>query len=132
MIRYYISDLIGNGSDEDSFRSLAGEYSLHVSGNVPVSLSTGMPTQDWMLVTVYDLDQSALVSVVGVDPLPTCPLETLMTDMTAADMAMIDTAMAAHNIVKPHMALALTYGDALAVIGEIKHTAVTTPPSLEM
>ena len=114
MIRHYLSKITGDGSDEDSFRAIAMDYGLKVYGSIPVNLRTGMPTQDWVLVTVFGEDQSVLESVAGINPLPDVPTDSLLAEMSEENLVMMHAAMAAHNLNPAMTNLAVTYSDVLA------------------
>lgn len=112
--RFYMADIIGDGTDDNSFRPVVADNSLSWSCSIPCDLSTGIPTQAWALVSVTDDDQSGLLSVAGVYPLPDYSVDALISTMSTADLAQADAALAAYGIATSLVQLGATYGAALA------------------
>ena len=75
MKRYYICDIIGDGTQENSYRpSIALEnvnWTAIMPANNPV---TGAPVKQWALVIVGAQDHSSFETKPGIDALPVQPL----------------------------------------------------------
>lgn len=123
MKRYYISSIRGDGSEEDNFRPTVADYIGNWAGSIPCNPKTGMPTQAWVLVAVFDEDQAILLGVAGVDLLPDYPLDGLISAMDTADSLMVYQGLAAHGINTAIVNLCPLYSDLLARLQQANTTA---------
>lgn len=73
--RFYMADIIGDGTDEDQFRPAVDAHAVNWAGSFPVNLENGHPLKSWTLVTVEAINHSPLLVDVRLDPLPDFPLD---------------------------------------------------------
>lgn len=132
MKRYYVSDTTGVGTDEDEYRPLLAKYSNDWAGPIPSNPVTGHPTQDWVLVACTGVDQSALVGVDGIDPLPDNATSTLLADMSPDAIALIDTALTARGISTSVRGICVTYADLLARLQFVNFSSTGPTPVLSL
>lgn len=74
--RYYLADIIGDGSDEGGdFRAAVAEYPVKWSAPFPVNDTTGQPLRTWTLAIVEADDHAPLLADPRFDALPDYPLD---------------------------------------------------------
>jgi len=72
--RYYLCDVIGDGTFENPYRSAAAAYGLSYVSDIPVD-TMGHPTSPWTLTLVNALNHAALLSDSRISALPDFPLD---------------------------------------------------------
>lgn len=107
MKRYYISDVIGDGSEDNPYRAAAEVPGVNVTALIPTHPEGhpdyGKPSSPWCLCLVAADDHVRIRKLPGVDPLPDVTLDTRW---GAADREKQDAAMAAlsrRGIAQPSM-----------------------------
>lgn len=79
--RYYICDIIGDGSDvpptptTGHFRPIIADLGVSWVGTIPSDPATGRPLYSWALVMVNTENHARVIEVSGVDALPDFPLD---------------------------------------------------------
>jgi|SRR5687768_844253 len=79
--RYYICDIIGDGSDgmmtptTGPFRPAIADLGVAWVGTIPSDPSTGRPLFNWTLVLVNTENHARLMGINGIDSLPDFPLD---------------------------------------------------------
>ncbi len=90
--RYYLCDIIGDGSEDEPYRPKVADYGVKWSGGIEVG-PDGKPLHSDILVIVSTNNHSVLRGVPGIDPLP--------------DFALDGKMSAINNVVKKQMINAL-------------------------
>ena len=74
--RYYLADIIGDGTDEGGdFRPAVADYPVKWAGPFPINDQTGHPLKNWTLVTVEADNHAPLLQDSRLDALPDWPLD---------------------------------------------------------
>lgn len=73
--RYYISPIVGDGTEENSFRPKVADYPVKWVGIIPSDPVTGLPLFAWTLVLVEAQNHGQLISDGAIDPMPEFPLD---------------------------------------------------------
>lgn len=72
--RYYISPIIGDGSENNPYRPKVADHGVAWSGAIP-SGPDGKPTSSWALVIVAAKNHAAIIADKDIDDLPEFPLD---------------------------------------------------------
>lgn len=75
MKRYYLSDIIGDGTEENPFRPAVADLGVAWSGSIPTDPDTGKPLKTWALVIVSAANHAALRADNRIAALPDFPLD---------------------------------------------------------
>lgn len=62
MKRYYLSPIIGSGSEADPYRPKVADFGVSWAGVIPSDPVTGQPLRPWCLVQVEAPDHAALLA----------------------------------------------------------------------
>lgn len=117
--RYYISPIIGTGSEEDPFRPKVADYGVSWAGSIPSNPNTGHPTSPWALVIVNAKNHAALLADGTIDALPDFPLDGKVSSVhTATKNAMINK-MQARGIDTSFIAGTDGYREVIRGVGKI-------------
>lgn len=73
--RYYISPIVGDGTEFNPFRPKVADYGVAWAGSIPSDPVTGRPTSAWALVVVNAKNHAALLADGAIDALPDFPLD---------------------------------------------------------
>lgn len=73
--RYYISPIIGDGSEFNPFRPKVADYGVSWAGSIPSDPNTGQPLSTWALVVVNAKNHAALLADDAINALPDFPLD---------------------------------------------------------
>lgn len=92
MKRYYLSPIIGDGSESDSFRPKIADYGVSWVGVIPSDPVTGRPLHEFALVLVEAVNHAAILADTTIDALPDFPLDGKVSAInTATKNRMIST-----------------------------------------
>ena len=78
MNRYYLSPIIGTGTEADPYRPKIADYGGAWAGVIP-SDAAGHPVKPWCLVLVEAAGHARLLADTDLDPLPALPLDMPLT-----------------------------------------------------
>ncbi len=113
--RWYISPIIGTGTDDDPYRAkvanvagIAG-YVAHIPTD-----SAGVPVSDWALVLVSAADHSLITSDPDVDVLPNRALDTVPTN---SERTLVRAVLARRSVHRQTIDTALTFREFLRALG---------------
>ena len=88
--RYYISPIIGDGSEFNPYRPKIADHNVPWVGNIPSDPVNGAPLFAWSLVLVNPPTHAALLTDSTLDALPEFPLDGKVSSIqTATKNAMI-------------------------------------------
>lgn len=73
--RYYISKIVGDGTEGNAFRAKVEDYGVQYSAEIQSDPVTGLPLKDWCLCVVAAKDHSQLRKDADIDPLPDFPMD---------------------------------------------------------
>lgn len=86
--RYYLSTIIGDGTEENPYRSACAAHGVNFAGMVSSDPETGLPNLPWSLVIVSTASHAALLADPNIESLPDFPLDgktsAISTDVLAA------------------------------------------------
>lgn len=116
MKRYYLSPVIGSGSETDAYRPKIADYGVTWQGTIPTD-STGRPTFPWTLVLVDAADHAALVADAALTPLLDYPLGRTVAGLAPAEKARLRAALTARGVSTTVVANASSYADVILRIG---------------
>lgn len=97
MNRYYLSPIIGSGTEADPYRPKIADYGVDWAGVIK-SDASGHPAQPWCLVLVNTADHSKLLADADLDPLPDVGLSSAL---SARDKAAAGTAVSKRGVKAP-------------------------------
>lgn len=116
MKRYYICDIIGDGTEENSFRPSVADEGVSWVGPIPSDPVTGRPLSTWALVLVAAPEHGKLCNKPGIDPLPDFPLDGKVSAINTATKNAVD-AMLARRGIAASFGSADGYRDAVRAVG---------------
>lgn len=116
MKRYYVCDLVGDGSEENPFRPVIANFPVAWSGSIPTGVD-GRPVHKDCLVIVSTEDHAALRNAAGVVPLPDFPLDGKMSAIQNGTRNTMLSALVARGFDTTSIGNADGYRDALSEIG---------------
>lgn len=102
--RYYVSDIVGTGTDEDPYEPRAVRVArlagipiraVHEIATDPV---TGHPTRNWAFSRLAAQAHATLIAAAGVDALPDLTLDALLSSLTNAQLTVIRNRLEARGI----------------------------------
>lgn len=133
MKRYFIADIIGDGSDTDEYRAAVAVYPVNWSAEVPWNDAENRPTNVWTVAEVSGGDMSGFTGDPRIDPLPICELSTPVGQIDDAQMASMRASLQRRGI-GVSLDAAETFGAIIALLriraGEA--TVVPTKATLEL
>ena len=74
MKRYYLSPIIGDGTEFDPFRPKVADHGVAWVGSIPSDPNTGHPLFGWTLVLVDAVNHGKILADQTIDALPDFPL----------------------------------------------------------
>ena len=75
MKRYYLSPIVGVGTEADPYRPKIADYGVGWVGVIPSDPTTGKPLFSFALVLVEALNHAAILADTTIDALPDFPLD---------------------------------------------------------
>jgi len=90
--RYYLCDIIGDGSEYDSFRPAVADLGVSWVGSIPTG-EDGKPLNTWALVMVATQDHAAVRGTPGVDSLPDFPMDGRVSAINGTTKGLMKAAM---------------------------------------
>lgn len=97
MKRYYLTDILGDGTEDNPFRPAIAEVAQSWVGTIPTD-QDGRPTSTWALVLVAAKEHGPIKAAKGVDALPEFPLDGKVLAINAQARAALDNALAKRGI----------------------------------
>ena len=82
--RYYISKIVGDGSEYDSYRPKVADYNVAWVGSIESDPETGKPIHTECMVLVDAVDHGVLKRDVDIDEMPDFPLDGKVSAITTA------------------------------------------------
>ncbi len=95
--RYYVCDIIGNGTEENPYRPAVADYGVSWVGSIPTN-EQGHPVFAWSLVLVASKEHASLRGDNRIDPLPDFPLDGRMNAINQAASAALSAALLKRSI----------------------------------
>lgn len=133
MERYFLADIIGDGTEENEFRpSVANYYDLGWSAEQPADTQTGRPLNDWCLVKITQGDLTPLVQDPSVDALPNCPLATPINQIDPDQLAGMREALTRRKIGSAIIETAGDFGGVLAAIAVRANAGTLVPTAAQL
>jgi hypothetical protein len=87
MKRYYVCDIIGDGSQENAYRPSVALESVNWAAVMPANDPvTGAPVKPWSLVVVGAKNHAPLGAKPGIDPLPALELDAVLPELSRASL----------------------------------------------
>lgn len=115
--RYYLCDVIGDGTEDNPFRPAVADYGVNWSGSIPTG-EDGRPTTTWALVIVGAKDHAQLRKDARLDALPDFPLDGKVSAVNTASRNALTAAMSKRGVPTSGLQLADGYRDAIRQIGK--------------
>ena len=82
MKRYYLSPIIGSGTEVDPFRPKIADFGVSWSGVIASDPVTGAPARNWCLILVEAADHAALIADADLFDLPNINLNALVSSLS--------------------------------------------------
>lgn len=115
--RYYVSNIIGNGTDEDPFRPKVADYGVSWVGSIPTD-ANGIPVYADCLTVVNAEDHSALRKDAAIDAMPDFPLDGKVSAIQTSTKNAMMTALAVRGFDTSNLGNADGYRDVIQAIGQ--------------
>lgn len=124
--RYYLSPVIGTGSEEDSLRPLLNDL-MKPNGDKPFETwaaiygpidSTGQLLIRWSFVTVFSFNHNFLLHQDELGALPDLPLTTPLADFSRHQLSMLEEVLLQFDLDTSILTTATTYEDVIYFIGQ--------------
>lgn len=133
MKRYFIADIIGDGSDTDEYRAAVAVYPVNWAAEVPWNDAENRPLNNWTVAEVNGGDMSGFEGDSRIDPLPVCELDSSVSEINALQLEAMRAALQRRGI-GVSLDAAENFGSIIALLriraGEA--TVVPTKASLEL
>lgn len=98
MKRYFIADIIGDGSDTNEYRAAVAVYPVNWAAEVPWDDIENRPINNWTIAEVSGGDMSGFAGDTRIDPLPICELDTPVSQIDASQIASMRAALQRRGI----------------------------------
>lgn len=95
--RYYMCDIIGDGSEFNPFRPAVADHGVAWVGSIPTG-EDGRPVHSWALVLVATGNHAQLRGRADMDPLPDFALDGRADAIAAVERAAMKAAMRRRNL----------------------------------
>lgn len=119
MRRYYISTIIGDGSEFDSFRPKIADYGVSWVGIIPSDPTTGQPLFPWTLVLVEAINHAAILADKAIDALPDFSLDGKVSAINTGTKNNMISALQARGIDTAFIGRSDGYRDVIRGIGKV-------------
>lgn len=128
MKRYYLCDLIGDGSDDNPFRPAVADLGVSWAGSIvtddnPNSPTWGRPVYGDCLVIVNTDDHAKLRNVQGIDPMPDFPRDGKASGINVTARNAMNLALQRRGFSTLNLNGVDGYGDMLQAIGRQRDPA---------
>lgn len=117
MKRYYISTIIGDGSEFDPFRPKIADYGVSWVGVIPSDPTTGQPLFPWTLVLVEAISHASLLADRDITPLPDFPMDGKVSAINTATRNRMVADLQAQGVDTSFIGSADGYRDVIRGIG---------------
>lgn len=114
--RYYLCDILGDGTEENPFRPAVADHGVNWSGEVSTG-DDGRPNKNFALAVVATNNHGKLLSDSRIDPLPEFPLDGKISAMHTAAKNGLTTAMQKRGIPTDLLSTSDGYREAIRGIG---------------
>lgn len=118
MKRYYISPIIGDGTEFNPFRPKIADYGVAWVGSIPSDPNTGQPLFNWTLVMVNAVNHGTVLADNAIDALPDFPLDGKVSAINTATKNAMLTKLEARGIDTAFIGNADGYRDVIRGIGQ--------------
>lgn len=115
--KYYISPIVGDGSEMNPYRAKISDYGKSWTGTIPSDPVTGIPLFDWALCIVSSVDHGLIVADRTIDRLPEVSLDIKVSAIGPAAKSRLDTAISARGIDSQVASPSNSYRDVINGIG---------------
>lgn len=112
MARYYLSPIIGTGTESNPYRPKIADYGVSWACVIQ-SNTAGHPAKAWCLVLVEAPDQTALRADADLDDFPEVLLDSALSRLSTPVRNRISTALSKIGLTMPTG----TFGDLVRVVG---------------
>lgn len=116
MKRYYVCDIIGDGTDENPFRPAVADFPVSWVGSIQTG-DDGRPVHSDALVIVSTDDHARLRNAAGITPLPDFPLDGKVSAIQNGTKNAMIAALAARGFDTSAIGASDGYRDAIIEIG---------------
>ena len=82
MKRYYLSPIIGSGSEADPYRPKIADFGVSWAGIIPSDPVTGQPVRSWCLAQVETPDHTVLLADADLTALPNIILDAKISSLS--------------------------------------------------
>lgn len=128
MKRYYLSNLVGDGSEDNPFRPRVADYGVAWAGSIPTdenpaSPTYGRPIYGDCLVIVDTVDHNVLRQDSAIDALPDFPLDGKVSGINAAAKNAMNAALERRGFSTLSLIGVDGYRDTLQAIGRQRDPA---------
>ena len=82
MKRYYLSPIVGTGTEEDPYRPKIADYGVSWSCVISSDELTGQPKRPWCVAVVEAADHATLLADTTLDAIPNISLDTLVSSLS--------------------------------------------------
>ena len=119
MKRYYISPIVGAGTEADPFRPKVADYGVSWAGVIKSDQSTGRPRLPWCLVVVEADSHAAILADADIQALPALPLDGKVAALGAAVRNRLASDLQSRGIDPAALTSADGYRDVIRGIGRV-------------
>jgi len=95
--RYYISPIIGDGTETNPYRAKVSDHGKPWVGVIPTD-ETGKPIKDWALVLVDTANHKPIVDDNAIDALPDVSLDVKLSAIGSSERGKMASALAGRGI----------------------------------
>ncbi len=127
-VRYYLSPIVGSGTNDDPLRARVAAYDASVVSLMPSNPTTGSPRSSWTLSVVGAASHAWLQADPQLAALPDLPLDTHLADVDARTLASLRAALARFQIDRAVLDSAYTYRDLLVGLARTLEPSYDAPP----
>lgn len=118
MRRYYLSQIIGTGTEDDPYRPKIADLRVNHVAVIPSDPVTGKPKFAWALVIVNTANHTALLSDGQIEALPDLSLDAKLNSLSAAVRNALISRLTAKGISTTGVNVNTTYRDVVRRVGQ--------------
>ena len=120
--RYYLTDIIGDGTEENPFRPAVADLGVSWVGSIPTG-DDGRPLKSWALVMVAAQNHALVRTKPGVDALPDFPLDGKLNSINQSARQGLDQALTKRGLSPTIYNGADGYRDVIRAVGRANDPA---------
>lgn len=114
--RYYVCDVIGDGSEFNPYRAKIADMGVSWVGVIPTD-ATGKPVKTWALALVDTVNHARLSATAGIDQMPDISLDIKTSAISTASRSQLSSMLSRRGISTVNISSTDSYKDIINDVG---------------